>query len=85
MKNTIKSVNEHNKKAVFEENAFKDKDENDKKPHTIQRDPKLVQKEMREIEKIKKSIDKINSNIDQSKKALEKHQAHVKELKEVIK
>lgn len=52
MKNTIKSVKEHNKNAVFKENAFKDKDENDKRPHTVQRDPKLVQKEMHEIEKI---------------------------------
>lgn len=52
---------------------------------TKARDPKLVQRELEQIEKIKKSIDKINANIDQSKKALEKHVAHVKELKEVVK
>ena len=81
MKNTIKSVEEHNKKTVFEPNAFGDNEEK----KTKQRDPKLVQKEIESVEKIKKSIDKINDNIDKSKKALEKHVAHVKELKEVIK
>lgn len=83
MKNTVKSVEEHNKKAVFEENAFGDK--KDKKPTTVKRDPKLVQKEVHEMEKIKKSIAKIDANLDQSKKALAKHVAHAKELKEVIK
>lgn len=40
---------------------------------------------MEEEEKLKKSITKIKTNIDESEKALEKHQAHVKELKELVK
>lgn len=51
----------------------------------MSRDPVLVEKDLEEDQKLKKSVDKINSNIVESKKALEKHKAHVKELKGLVK
>ena len=63
------------------EDAFGDH----KEKKTVARDPKRLSKDLEEQEKLRKSIDKIKINIDESKKALEKHAAHVKELKELVK
>lgn len=68
------------KKPVIPQDAFADSQPN----KTYSRDPQKVSKDLEEEEKLKKSIKKINSNIDESKKALEKHTTHVKELKELV-
>ena len=69
------------KKNLMPPDAFGDQ----KEKKTIARDPKRLSKDLEEKEKLSKSIDKIKTNIDESKKALEKHAAHVKELKELVK
>lgn len=61
--------------------AFGDK----KEKVMVSRNPVLVEKDMEEDAKLKKSVEKIDANIVESKKALEKHTAHVKELKELVK
>ena len=77
----MKKITGATKKQVVPPDAF-----GDSKPNvTKSRDPKIVSKELEEEEKLKKSIKKINQNLAESKKALDKHTAHVKELKELVK